>query len=136
MSSKRYTQEQQAQAVAEFWLAGSYRYVGRMLNMDGKTVALWVGHAEAPRTSAHKKMRARAEELYERRKGALDRAIQLTLDLQIRDLPEADFRDRTGFLKIAAELRLRERGKPTSIVQSKAELDAEIDRLLHELAER
>jgi hypothetical protein len=53
----------------------------------------------------------------------------------MRDLPGANFRDRTGFLKIAGEMMLLQKGRPTSLQESRStdQLDSEIHDLLAEL---
>jgi hypothetical protein len=140
----RVTLELKAAAVAEYWLTGSYRYVGRAMAVDHKSVALWVGQAEAPRNSPDKKVRERALKLFELRQATLEAAFNRALELQMRDLAGADFRDRTGFLKIIGELRLSLPGRPpqggASDGAGKANgstgLDAEIRDLLVEMAER
>lgn len=117
----RYSLETKAQAVAEYWLTGSYREVARMLEIgDHKTVGQWVGEAEAPTTPQHQRVRARAQSIHEQRKVGLDEAYQRALDLQMRDLPEAAFSDRTLFLKVIGQhTRLRD-GKPTGILDHRS----------------
>src|SRR3954447_17844687 len=135
-----YSQEQRARAVAEYWLCGSYRLVARVLNIgDHGTVCHWVCDAESPKTSRHSRLRMRAEELFEDRKTRLEAAAQRALELQMRHLPCAAFRDRTHFLKVASELMLLGNGKPTSTTEHRAEdeqLDSEIRHLLEEMALR
>lgn len=133
----RYSQEIRAQAVAEYWLTGSYREVARTLQVsDHKRIAAWVLEAEAPKTPQHQRVRARAVEIHERRKTGLDEAYQRALDLQMRDLPGAEFQERTLFIKVIGQQRMLERGKPTSIHehQGSSDLDAEIKQLLGEMA--
>jgi hypothetical protein len=78
----------------------------------------------------------RAEELVESRRVALDEAFNVALELQVRDLDGAEFRDRTGFLKISGEEKRLAQGKPTSIVGKPDEIDKEIDRMLGEYVEK
>jgi len=129
----RYTLEEKAQAVAEYWLVGSFRRVARTLDMpDHKAISLWARQADAPQTGPHKRLRARAQALFESRATTLEQAFNRALELQMRDLPEAGFRDRTGFLKIAGEMMLLQKGRPTSMQECGTTelLDAEIADLL------
>src|SRR3954453_18842334 len=94
-----------------------------------------ITRAESPKTSRHSRLRMRAEELFEDRKTSLEAAAQRALDLQMRDLPCAAFRDRTHFLEVASELMLLGNGKPTSTTEHRAEdeqLDSEIRHLLEQ----
>ena len=50
-------------------------------------------------------MAARAEQIAEQRKAGLDELYQRAVELQMRDVAGADFRDRTGLLKIVGEQR-------------------------------
>lgn len=127
----KHTLENKAQAVAEYWLTGSQRRAAEAVGVGSHhTVGEWVAAAEAPKTAQHKKMRARAEEIHEQRQTSLDVLYQRALDLQLRDLAGADFRDRTGLIKIVGEQMLLQKGKPTSIEERRSS-----DRLDQELAE-
>jgi hypothetical protein len=133
----RYTIEQKAQGVAEYWLTGSQRRAAETLKLGSHhTIGEWVRVAEAPKTAQHKKLADRAQQIRKQRQTSLEALYQLALDLQLRDLAEADFRDRTGLIKIVGEQMLLQKGRPTSIQQAHSadQLDAEIAELLRQLA--
>ena len=51
----RYTIEQKAQGVAEYWLTGSQRRAAETLNLGSHhTIGEWARAAEAPKTAQHK----------------------------------------------------------------------------------
>ncbi len=68
------------------------------------------------------------------KRAGLERAYQRAVELQHRDLPDAGFRDRTGFIKIAGEQMALAKGQPTSIVGHQ-DMDSEIERLLGQMAD-
>jgi hypothetical protein len=149
----RYTIEQKAQGVAEYWLTGSQRRAAETLNLGSHhTIGEWARAAEAPKTAQHKKLAQRAQQIHQQRQTSLDELYQRALDLQLRDLEQADFRDRTGLIKIVGEQMLLQKrtglikivgeqmllqkGRPTSVQQAHSadQLDAEIAELLKEVA--
>jgi hypothetical protein len=131
-----YTLEQRALAVAEYRLTGCFEHARRPLGCSRSTVRGWALAAESPLTDDEKRMHERADELAAVKRASLETLIERTIELQLRDLPTADFRDRTGLLKIASELNLLGKGKPTAIHEHRDSdpLDAEIAQLVSEEA--
>jgi hypothetical protein len=133
----RYPIEQKAQGVAEYWLTGSQRRAAETLNLGSHyTIGEWARAAEAPKTAQHKNLAERAQQIRQQRQASLDELYQRALDLQLRDLEQADFRDRTGLIKIVGEQILLQKGRPTSVQQAHSadQLDAEIAELLKQMA--
>lgn len=84
-------------------------------------------------------MAERAEQIAAQKRVGLDDLYQRTVELQMRDVAEADFRDRTGLIKIVGEQRALAKGLPTSIVEHgerEKRIEAEVERLAREVAER
>lgn len=131
-----YTFEQRALAVAEYRLTGSYSHARKAAGCSLNSVKTWVQDAELQLSDGSKEMAGRAEEIVAIRRASLNDLIERTIELQLRDLPGADFRDRTGLLKIASEQALLAKGKPTGIHEHRSSdpLDAEIEQLLSEEA--
>jgi hypothetical protein len=131
-----YTIEQRAETVAEFLLTGSITHAARFLGAQRKTVRAWVRAADDPLNDHEKDIAERALVIVKAKRASLDDIYGRAVELQLRDLPEADFRDRTGLLKIVHEMRLLRDGKPTSITKSIDQMDQEIERMTAELAAR
>lgn len=129
----RYTQEQKAQAVAEYWLTGSALRVAETFEIGSHhTVQDWVSAAEAPKTASDQRVRARAETIHELRQTTAEQLYQRALDLQLRDLAAAEFGDRTRLLKVLGQQVRLSQGKPTDIHEhrTKDPMDLEIAELL------
>jgi hypothetical protein len=99
----------------EYDLTGSYRRAAGLLGCSPHRIREWAEKAELAQTGPWKKAQDRREELRELRRIGLDQLYNRVLELQARDLEEADFRDRTGLLKIVGEQRQLATGEPTSI---------------------
>ena len=78
----------------------------------------------------------RAQQIRQQRQASLDELYRRARDLQLRDLEQADFRDRAGLIKIVGEQMLLQKGRPMSVQQahSSDQLDAEIAELLKQMA--
>ena len=89
-----------------------------------------------PRPPNIKNLAERAQQIRQQRQASLDELYQRALDLQLRDLEQAHFRDRTGLINIVGEQMLLQKGRPTSVqqVHSADQLDAEIAELLKQMA--
>lgn len=132
-----YTLEQRAETVAEYLLTGSVSHAARFLGVQRKTARGWIRAAENPLPDHEENaLGDRARQIAALKRASLDLLIERTIELQMRDLPDADFRDRTGLLKIASEQRQLAKGLPTSITKSVDVMDSEIERMLGEMAER
>lgn len=133
-----YTLEQRAETVAEHRLTGSLSHAARYIGATRVTVRAWIRAAHEPLTDQDQKMHERAEELVMVRKATLDKLFDRTMELQLRDVPTADFRDRTGLLKIVNDARLLQAGKPTAITQTVTADEArkQLEGIRDELAER
>ncbi len=129
-----YTLEQKAETVAEYLLTGSKPKARAVLGIDRKTISKWLRAAESPLCPQDQETIARAREIVEAKRVGLERAYQRAVELQHRDLPDAGFRDRTGFIKIAGEQMALAKGQPTSIVGHQ-DMDSEIERLLGQMAD-
>jgi hypothetical protein len=131
----RYTIEQKAYGVAEYWLTGSQRRAAETLNLGSHhTIGEWVRAAEAPKTAPHKSSQnGRSRSASSRHRSASSISSRSTFSYA--DCRRANFRDRTGLIKIVGEQMLLQK-RPTSIQQepSAAQLDAEIAELLSQLA--
>ena len=131
-----YTLEQRALAVAEYRLTGSYTHARKALGCSLNAVKDWAARADSQILDGEKELSDRADEIVALRRATLDDLIERTIELQLRDLPTADFRDRTGLLKIANEIRLLAAGKPTAITKSVDQMDTDIETMLLEMARR
>jgi hypothetical protein len=100
-----YSLEQRAETVAEYLLTGSVEHARRLHSASWAPASKWIASAEASRTESEKQIAERAQAIADAKRAELDAAYQRALELQYRDLPEAGFRDRTGFLKILGEQR-------------------------------
>lgn len=133
------TLEQKAAAVAEYRLTGSQERTAEVTGVARSTLQGWIRAAESgseKKSGQAHQLHERVEEIVKQRRAGYDQLMERAIELQLRDLPNAGFRDRTGLIKIVGELQLLDRGKPTSIVESKDKQDFEIERLLEEMGSR
>jgi hypothetical protein len=131
--------EEKALGVAEFRLTGSQVRAAEAVGVPRTTLQRWITAADRgseKKSGADHELAKRVEQIVEKRRAGYDQLIERAVELQLRDLPKANFRDRTGLIKIIGELRQLEQGKPTSIVESKDKQDFEIERLLEEMGSR
>jgi len=129
-----YTLEQKAETVAEYLLTGSRRHARLFSGADPKTVRGWLKASDSPCSPDEQEMVDRAREIVVAKRAGLEAAYQRAVELQHRDLPNAGFRDRSGFLKIAGEQMALAKGQPTSIV-GRSDMDSEIRNLLEQMKE-